>query len=292
MNKTVKILALVSILSLALLGSNAFAQEWVRGEVGGSYHPAGWNTFEASWLIGQTVRSPNGDSLGQISNLVIDQANERIALVILSDVPNLGAKHVAIPYSALVRTGEYTFQLSFGDRTPYIGMGSGFEGIYLHKLTTPPGISDLYGIPSVMDTNWVSEIYRHYGQVRYWKEQGEKPLVPMELYGSSKLMGAEVQTPKGIGVAQINDFVIDPSNGRIALLVLSDVTGRPDTQVAVPFSALSRRDQNVFVLNTTEAKLVSAPSFNAYEDMHNLRFAENVYKYFGQQPYWTEGGAR
>jgi len=114
----------------------------------------------------------------------------------------------------------------------------------------------------------------------------------MELYGSSKLMGAEVQTPKGIGVAQINDFVIDPSNGRIALLVLSDVTGRPDTQVAVPFSALSRRDQNVFVLNTTEAKLVSAPSFNAYEDMHNLRFAENVYKYFGQQPYWTEGGAR
>ena len=136
--------------------------------------PKGLNTFEASWLISQTVRSPNGDSLGQISKLVIDQANERIALVILSDVPNLGAERLAIPYSSLVRTGENTFVLSFGDRTPYMGMGSGFEGIYLHKLTTPPAISDLYGIPSVMDANWVSEIYRHHGQVRYWKERGEK----------------------------------------------------------------------------------------------------------------------
>ena len=262
-----------------------------------SLQPTGWNTFEASWLIGQTVRSPDWEgNLGQISNLVIDQANGRIALVILSDVPYLGAKHVAIPYSSLVRTGENTFVLSFGDRTPYVGMGFGtgavFEGRYLTTLTSPPAISDLYGIPSVMDANWVSEIYRHYGQVPYWKEQGEKPLGPMELYKSSKLMGAEVQTPKGMGVAQIHDFVIDSSNGRIALLALSDVTGKPDTQVAVPFSALSRHDQNFFVLNTTEAKLVSAPSFNTYEDLNSLRFAENVYKYFGQQPYWTEEGTR
>jgi sporulation protein YlmC with PRC-barrel domain len=208
---------------------------------------------------------------------VIDQANGRIALVILSDVPYLGAKHVAIPYTSLVRTGESTFVLSFGDRTPYVGMGFGtgseLEGRYLTELTSPPAISDLYGIPSVMDANWVSEIYRHYGQVRYWKEQGEKPLGPMELYKSSKLMGAQAQTPKGMNVAQIHDFVIDSSNGRIALLVLSDVTGRPDTQVAVPFGALSRRDQNVFVLNATEASWHPLPALTRIKicTVSNLR---------------------
>ena len=316
--KTMMIVAMVC--SLVIIGGTAFGASgktappaWREGGAGEllpnpgepnpvgstcftSLQPTGWNTFEASWLIGQTVWSPNGDSLGQISNLVIDQENGRIALVVLSDVPNLGAKHVAIPYDSLVRTDEYTFVLSFGDKTPYVGMGFGtgseFEGKYLTDLTSPPAISDLYGIPSVMDANWVSEIYRHYGQVRYWKEQGEKPLVPMQLYENSKLMGAGVQTPKGMDVAKINDFVIDSSNGRIALLVLSDITGRPDTQVAVPFGALSRRDQNVFVLNTTEAKLASAPSFNTHEDMQNLRFAENVYKYFGYQPCWTEGETR
>ncbi len=312
--KTMMIMAMVC--SLVMMGGTAFAASgkttspaWREGGAGEllaypgqpnpcgstcftSLQPIGWNTFEASWLIGQTVRSPNWEGdLGQISNLVIDQANDRIALVILSDVPYLGAEHVAIPYSSLVRTGENTFVLSFGDRARYVGMGFGtgaaFEGRYLTGLTSPPAMSDLYGIPSVMDANWVSEIYRHYGQVRYWKEPGEKPLGPMELYKSSKLMGAEVQTPKGMGVAQIHDFVIDSSNGRIALLVLSDVKDRPHTQVAVPFTALSNRNQNFFVINATEAKLVSAPSFNK-EDMHNLRFAENVYKYFGQQPYWTE----
>ena len=316
--KTMMIVAMVC--SLVIIGGTAFGASgktappvWREGGSGEllanpgqpnpvgstcfiSLQPTGWNTFEASWLIGQTVRSPNGDSLGQISNLVIDQANDRIALVVLSDVPNLGAKHVAIPYDSLVRTDEYTFVLSFGDKTPYVGMGFGtgseLEGRYLTDLTSPPATSDLYGIPSVMDANWVSEIYRHYGQVRYWKEPGEKPLGPMELYKSSKLMGAEVQTPKGMNVAQIHDFVIDSSNGRIVLLVLSDVTGRSDTQVAVPFGALSRRDQNVFVLNATEAKLASAPSFNTYEDLNNLKFAKNVYKYFGQQPCWTEGETR
>ncbi len=311
----------VMVCSLVIIGGTAFAASgktaprvWVGGLHGEllsnpgepnptgttcftSLQPTGWNTFEASWLIGQTVRSPNWEnSLGQISNLVIDQANGRIALVILSDVPYLGAKRVAIPYNSLVRTGENTCVLSFGDRTPYVGMGFGtgaaFEGRYLSEVTAPPAISDLYGIPSVMDANWVSEIYRHYGQVPYWKKQGEKPLGPMELYKSSKLMGAEVQTPKGMNVAQIHDFVIDSSNGRIVLLALSDVTGRPDTQVAVPFGALSRSDRNVFVLNATEAKLASAPSFNTYEDLNNLKFAKNVYKYFGQQPCWTEGETR
>jgi hypothetical protein len=47
---------------------------------------------------------------------------------------------------------------------------------------------------------------------------------------------------------------------------------------------------HAFVLNTTQEQLATAPSFNKLADMKNLRYAEDVYKHFGQQPYWTEEG--
>jgi sporulation protein YlmC with PRC-barrel domain len=73
-----------------------------------------------------------------------------------------------------------------------------------------------------------------------------------EFYESTKLMGAEVQTPKDEEVAQVNDLVINSSDGHLAFLVLSNVAGRGDDLVAVPFSAFSRRGENVFVLNATK----------------------------------------
>jgi len=41
-------------------------------------------------------------------------------------------------------------------------------------------------------------------------------------------------------------------------------------------------------LNTTEDRLAAAPGFNQYSDMNNIEWDENVYKFFGVQPYWTE----
>ena len=84
-------------------------------------------------------------------------------------------------------------------------------------------------------------------------------------------------------------MVIDSKNGRVAFLALDRVPGRGNSQVAVPFDELSM-NANAFALDTTQKQLTSAPSFNELADMNNLRYAENVYKYFGQHPYWTEEG--
>ena len=59
--------------------------------------------------------------------------------------------------------------------------------------------------------------------------------------------------------------------------------------VAVPFGMLSRNGEDVFVLNSTKDQLASARSFDELADMDNLTYATDVYRYFGQQPYWTEG---
>jgi sporulation protein YlmC with PRC-barrel domain len=248
----------------------------------------GWDTYEASGLVGHTVTTKEGEDLGQISSLVIDKTNGRIALVVLSDVPNLGAELRAIPFASIVRVGQETFEFSPGDME--IGVASGFSDPYIEAVTRYSSTSEFYGLPSAMDVAWLADIYRHCGQVPYWTENGEQSPTALELYESTSLMGAEIQLPDGEAAGQINDFVIDSSDERIAFLVLYNVPGRETSLIAVPFSALSTRGENGFVLNTTQERLAIASGFDESSDLDNPRRAEDIYRYFGQQPYWTIGG--
>ena len=291
MNKTTKLsITLASIFCLVFFGSSAFSRddstEFPEATVGAIYQPMGWNTYEAGWLIGHLVTTPEGGTLGQISSLVIDRTNGRVVLVVLSDVPNLGAKELAIPFSSIVRMGESTFQFNPGDME--VGAASEYSFPYVYSLTQYPSYSKFYGIPSVIDVAWLTENYRHYGQAPYWTEKGEQSRMASEFYESTELIGAEVQVPKGEVVGQINDFVIDSSGGRIVFLVLYNVAGRGDDVVAVPFGTFSGQGENAFVINTSEEQLASAPGFNEFSDLRNPRWAGDVYRYFGLSPYWSE----
>jgi sporulation protein YlmC with PRC-barrel domain len=293
------VVALASVFCLALLGSSAFAQgygknfarEFPEGTVGAVYQPMGrLNTVEASWMIGYQVLTPLGGYLGQISSFVIDNTNGRIALVVLSDVPGIGARHLALPYRSITRTGVNTFEFNPGRMVIWpanYGIRPNSDP-YIYSVTSAPGDSEFYGVPSDISPAWVVAVYRHYGQEPYWSESWQKPLKELELYSSTRIIGAEVETPRGKEVAEINDLVIDSHSGRIAFAVLSNVKDRYGVSTAVPFSLLSRRGENVFVLNATTDKLVSAPAFNRNADMHDLRYAEHVYRYYGVAPYWKK----
>ncbi|MGO8991350.1 MAG: PRC-barrel domain-containing protein [bacterium] len=291
MYKTIKILiGLSSVFCLVLLGGSVFAQgcnEFQDATVGAIYQPMGLDTFEASWLIGHRVTTMDNGELGQISSLVIDKTNDRIALVVLSDVPNLGAEPLAIPYSSVVRIGQETFEFNPGDME--IGVAtSALSDPYIRTVTQYPSYSHFYGLPSVMNAAWLTDIYRHYGRVPYWTEEGEQMPEALELYESNGLMGADVRLPDGEEAGRINDFVIDSSDDRIAFLVLYDVPGRESSLIAVPFSTLSIRGENGFVLNTTRERLALSFDFDASGDLNNPRWAGDTYRYFGVQPYWTE----
>ncbi len=293
MNKMTKILVgLGSIFCLILLGSGVFSQgysdEFQTAEVGGVYQPMGWNTFEASWLIGHQVTTTTGAILGQISSLVIDRTNGQVALVVLSDVPNLGGEPLAIPYSSITNIGADTCEFNPGSMEigPSLEPNYVTSDPYVYALTRFPSYSEFYGLPSTIDVAWLTDIYRHYGQIPYWVAEGEQPPSSLELFESSRLMGASVQLSGGEGAGEIHDFVIDSSDGRIAFLVLSDFPGRPTTFIAVPFAELSIRE-NGFVLNATNEQLTYAVPFEESE-LNNVRWAENVYRHFGLEPYWTE----
>ena len=297
MKKITYVVAVVSVFGLVFLGGSSFAQNlWNPGAGPGPqmsmcalYQATGWDLFEANWLIGHDVESPTGGTLGQISDLVIDQANGRIALVVLSNVEHLGAKEVAIPYSSLVRTFPEDFQLSLGSKETETGFVSGDSGMdpYAYYLAGAPTTSDLYGIPSVIDSTWLSRIYSRYGQAPYWTEEGQKPIGALGLYRSNKLIGAALRSSEGEEVAKVDDLVINPLDGHIVFLSLRNVEGRGDTLVAVPFSILSTSGENTYALNVGKEKLVDAPTFKE-SDMTDRAWAQNDYRFFSAQPCWTE----
>jgi sporulation protein YlmC with PRC-barrel domain len=293
MNSLTKIfIGLGSIFCLVLLGSGVFSQaysdEFPTAEVGGVYQPMGWNTFQASWLIGHQVETTTGATLGQISSFVVDRTNGRIALVVLSDVPNLGAEPLAIPYSSITNIGAGTCEFNQGSMEigPSLGPNYTTDDPYVYALTRFPSYSEFYGLPSTIDVAWLADIYRHYGQVPYWEAEGQQSPSSLELFDSDRLMGAQIQLSSGEAAGEIHDFVVDSSDGRIAFVVVSDFPERPTTLIAVPFAELSSRE-NGFVLNVTNDQLALAVGFDESE-LNNMRWAENEYRYFGLEPYWTE----
>ena len=121
-------------------------------------------------------------------------------------------------------------------------------------------------------------------------------------FETSKLIGTMVKDPTGESVGTIRDFVLD-SNGHIDFVILShyldDFNSEyipyypiPPETVAVPFSAITiKPDEKIAALKFSGSKLDFAPTF-AKSDLNNRKWAENDYRYYGLQPYWTEGGSR
>ena len=107
---------------------------------------------------------------------------------------------------------------------------------------------------------------------------------------TSELLGMTVKNPQGEGLGTIAHIAAGPE-GRVAFAVLSYwVSDDTQKRVAVPFGALSCGEQNC-TLNSSKDTLDSAPTFVSEDDLAELRLAEEIYRYFGLQPYWTEEGA-
>jgi sporulation protein YlmC with PRC-barrel domain len=113
-------------------------------------------------------------------------------------------------------------------------------------------------------------------------------------YEVSRLLGAELENPLGEAVGTIQDFVFD-SHGHIDFVILShnfwwEYVPMPSQTVAVPFSEITvKPNEGISILKFSGWKLDFVPKFDK-SDMNNRKWAENVYRYFGLQPYWTEGG--
>ena len=111
-------------------------------------------------------------------------------------------------------------------------------------------------------------------------------------YGSSKLVGSTVRSFDGEELGRILDLEIDTSGHVVfALVVQNGLDEFPGRLVAVPFSALTmweaKSQPNEVELSVDKENFYTAPGFDP-NDLDNLQWATEMYRFFGQQPYWAE----
>ena len=274
MNSKIVTIVGALILSAVFIASPAFAKDMGCYSMG----PASGATS----LIGKQVNGQAGEYLGKINDLIIDEANHRVSLVVLTAVPGFGPDQVPFPYECLQRTGDQTFSILFSGVAPAVDSG---QDPVLHALKQYPADSPLYTIPDPVAPNWVAEVYRTYGYLPYWVQSGEKAPSASDFTKATQLMGTTVAATEGKVSATIDDMTID-SSGRLDLLILSYVPNRGAHKVAVPFDALKKNSDGFLVLNVAGKRLAMAPVFYK-SHINRPGYDKRVDRFFGLSPRWT-----
>lgn len=115
-------------------------------------------------------------------------------------------------------------------------------------------------------------------------------------YGTNEIIGTWVMNHEGKYLGRVQDLVFDP-DGHVIFAIIGQwrwnlkIIGK--SSVAVPFNELTydrSGKRPVVVVDISWEKFQDAPRFVKAELTDRQR-VEEVYKYFGQQPYWTERGS-
>jgi sporulation protein YlmC with PRC-barrel domain len=103
-------------------------------------------------------------------------------------------------------------------------------------------------------------------------------------------IGKAVMNTQGDKLGTVKDFVTD-SDGKISFALVSHggFLGFGEREVAVPYSALSyNKEKEYFTCDISADRFANAPEFKDEATLHDRSVAEEIYRYFGQQPYWSE----
>ncbi|MEW5745805.1 MAG: PRC-barrel domain-containing protein [Nitrospirota bacterium] len=120
-----------------------------------------------------------------------------------------------------------------------------------------------------------------------------KEVVRSYLIRGTKLIGKEVENRAGEDLGDIEDIVIDLSQGRIAYAVLSfgGFLGAGDRFFAIPPEALEwSADDDRLILDVDKRSLERAPGFDKDNgpDMADRAWGSSIYRFYGRSPYWEE----
>jgi len=126
------------------------------------------------------------------------------------------------------------------------------------------------------------------------------PSQTLDVYRASKLIGADVENPRGDNLGDIKDIVLDPQTGRIVYAVLGfgGFLGMGEKYFAIPWAALTPKEKrpgevDKFMLNADQEKLKNAPGFdkNNWPNMADRSWGEQIHAYYGISPYWDQRAA-
>ena len=103
-------------------------------------------------------------------------------------------------------------------------------------------------------------------------------------YALSDIKGSQVKNMQGEDLGTLDDFVID-TDGRVGFAILSHA----DKLVAVPFDAITYdQSEKRLSLNMSKERIESAPAFDKTTDLSRSAWTDEIFRYYGVQPYWGE----
>lgn len=113
----------------------------------------------------------------------------------------------------------------------------------------------------------------------------------MSMLSASTLNGTSIKHPKGEGLGDIKDLMIDLSTSRVAYAVVEfgGLLGIGSKLFAVPIKALRQDAGNkCFVLDASKASLENAAGFDKdhWPDFADRSWQEAVHKHYDASPYW------
>ena len=103
-------------------------------------------------------------------------------------------------------------------------------------------------------------------------------------YALSDIKGSQVKNMQGEDLGTLDDFVID-TDGRVGFAILSHA----DKFVAIPFDAITYdQSEKRLSLNMSKERIDSAPAFDKSTDLSRSAWTDEIFRYYGVQPYWGE----
>ena len=279
MKRTVFMLALVSLFSVALVASSSYA----AGTAGRS----GFMMFNSSDLIGAPVKDSHGELMAVVQEVRVDSGGHAFVVVNHGDYDLYGEGGVdnPIPFEELqiskTKTGQEKVILKTDmehlDFAPYLNPAKRF------------------------DRQDEANIYEYYGIQPYWIRSGAARTMGkggfMQL-NSLNLVGASVKNSRGKLLGIVNEIWVDSGGHAFAVVNHGDydLYGDGGVNTPVPFEALrfyrtkSGNESVVFKTEQMDREHLDFAPFLDPTKTDNRQYEASIYEYYGLRPYWTENG--
>jgi len=208
----------------------------------------------ASTMLGQEVFGPDNQSIGEISDLVLEEDGQtRAGIVDVGGFLGVGEKKVAIPFDQIQVTKE-------GDE-PRLTVAMTREQLEQATAWEQPGADMAATDQPAADAAAPAD----------QTAAGQTPAaggfeVATQDVSADKLIGAAVYSPNEENLGEVDDVVFDPKGSIQAVVVdVGGFLGVGEKPVALQFDALNIQkdvdgDMRLMV-NATEEQLKSAPSY-------------------------------
>lgn len=212
-----------------------------------------------------SIRDQQGQSIGQIDQVLVDLQQGKIGYAIVDSQQQPGQKHV-IPWNALQVDPQQqvlTLQVSADQ-----------------LQLAPSGDAQV-----VLDADQARQIDQFFGAAPAW---GATQAQPEQIKGLQELQQFSIQDQQGQKLGQVSQVLVDVQRGQIGYVVVTSLQ-QPTQKYVIPWNALQPNpQQQTLTLPMSAQRFQQAPTGDA-QMVRDMNVARQINQFYGVVPYYEIG---